>query len=128
MRVRSLALLAALALAVPAVAAAQTPPAGDAEAGKGSFDTTCRGCHGGMIAPNLKGVVGRKIASHPEYPGYSAALKAKSAEVWGDENLHAFLADPNAFAPGTTMPIPTPDATTRANIIAYLKTLKPAAE
>jgi cytochrome c len=52
---------------------------------------------------------------------YSPALR--SAEViWSDETLDAWLADPQAFIPGTHMIFDgIPDDQARADLIAFLK-------
>lgn len=124
------ALMGAVGLSV----AAQTPPAsapvapavvaaGDEDAGHDVFMSECRICHLGGIAPSLKGVVGRHVAAEPSFTGYTEALKAKGGQVWTEAALDAFLASPSDFAPGTRMMKTVPDAKTRADIIAYLKSL-----
>src|SRR6202035_5031599 len=47
-----------------------------------------------------------------------------SVLVWDAATLDHFLTDPAKAVPGTTMPIPLPDAGMRADLIAYLATLK----
>jgi cytochrome c len=43
---------------------------------------------------------------------------------WSDATLDAFLADPQSFAPGTTMAIePVTDRDERRELIRYLRTL-----
>ena len=86
----------------------------------------CKVCHtfdkGGavLVGPNLYGVVGKKIASQ-EGVNYTPALKSKQGD-WTYENLDLWLANPQAFAPGTTMAFPgVPDVKKRANIIAFLR-------
>lgn len=120
--------LAALA-AVAASAAAQVAPApaisGDAEAGAEIYSAECRGCHAVSIAPTLRGVIGRPIASVAEYSGYSDGLKSRAGETWSEANLDAFLAAPSAFAPGTLMVKALPEAQQRADVIAYIATLPP---
>jgi cytochrome c len=113
----------ALAALSVAPASAQTPTAGDEDAGAEYYGAECRVCHGGVIAPSLRGVVGRKIASLPGYGGYSDALKAKSGTAWTPELLDAFLKGPSELVPGTKMEKVLPDAQMRADIIAYLKSL-----
>ena len=89
----------------------------------------CKVCHSfdkgapSPVGPNLYGVVGRKIASVEGF-NYSPALKAKSDEGnWTFEHLDLWLTNPQAFAPGTTMAFPGfPDLTTRADVIAFLRT------
>ena len=95
--------------------------------GADDFNTHCGGCHtvdagSSPVAPSLKGVVGRRIASLPDFE-YSDALKAKGG-TWTDASLNAFLTDPKAFAPGTTMLVSVPDAAVRKSIIDYLNTAK----
>ena len=67
----------------------------------------CRGCHpiadGSThgIGPDLRGVVGRRIASVPGY-NYSPALQQLSGR-WTPERLSDFLYEPTSYAPGTAM-------------------------
>ena len=97
----------------------------DAEAGAETYNNICKGCHGVSIAPTLRGIVGRPVASVATFAGYSDALKAKSALTWTEANLDAFLTAPGTFAPGTLMTQTIPDAQLRAALIAYLATLPP---
>ncbi len=108
-------------------AAAQetTAPVGDADAGADVYSTECRGCHAVSIAPTLRGVIGRPIASVTAFTGYSDGLKAKSAETWTEANLDTFLKAPAGFAPGTLMIKSIADAQVRADVIAYIATLPP---
>jgi cytochrome c2 len=85
----------------------------------------CRVCHDGLIAPNLRGVVGPPIASVAAIGGYSEGLKTRKSETWTDQSLATFLTSPAAFAPGTGMTKSLPDEQSRANVIAFLKTLPP---
>jgi cytochrome c len=72
------------------------------------------------IAPGLRGVIGREIASVPGF-AYSPALQALEG-VWTEERLDAFLKSPGEFAPGTTMgAIAVPDDGERAALVRYLK-------
>ena len=103
-----------------ALMATADPKRGEADVG------LCKVCHtfdkGGatLIGPNLYGVVGMKIASH-EGVNYTPALKAKEGN-WTYENLDAWLTNPQAFAPGTSMAFPgIPDIKKRADVIAYLR-------
>jgi cytochrome c2 len=96
------------------------PAQGEADAG------LCKVCHsfdqGGptMIGPNLYNTVGHKIAGHEGF-NYSPALKGKDGE-WTYENLDAWLASPQTFAPGTSMAFPgIPDPKKRADMIAFLR-------
>ena len=117
----------ATALLAPALCAADTPP--DIENGKATFDTMCGVCHsvqktGGPVeGPNLIGVVGREAASQPDFSKYSEALKA-SRITWTRQTLDQFLVNPMAMVPGTLMPMLIPDDKTRADVVAYLATLR----
>jgi cytochrome c len=102
-------------------------PALAADPGADAFSDNCAACHGldagsNPVAPTLKGVVGRKVASLTDFT-YSAALKAKGG-VWTDAALDAFVKDPQGFVPGSDMPSGEPDPVKRAAIIAYLKSVK----
>ena len=118
-------------LAVTALLAAPTAFAADAEAGKAVFAKyACGTCHsistepgGPAVGPTLAGVVGRKAASVKEFPMYTAALK-NHAVIWDEKTLGEFLANPMVKVPGTSMVMLVTDATERANVIAYLATLK----
>jgi cytochrome c len=102
---------------------AQTPaPAGDPEAGAEVYRNVCKECHGGSVAPPLRGVVGRHIASGPDFD-YSDALLAKKDLIWSKENLDTFLSSPQDFAPGTDMKKKDLTAQNRADVIAYLASL-----
>jgi cytochrome c2 len=107
------------------VAALSAEPA-LAATGQALFNDKCGDCHTvddtSYTAPTLKGVVGRKVASLPGF-AYSDALKAKGG-VWTEDAISAFVADPNAYAPGTQMTANDPSADERKAIIDYLKTVK----
>lgn len=115
------ALASAVLFAVPAHAE------GDAAAGEKVF-AKCKACHEvekgvNKVGPTLKGVVGRKAASVPDFK-YSEAMIAKGAEgvVWDEATLTAYLPDPKAFVPKTKMAfagLKKPEDV--ANVIAYLK-------
>jgi cytochrome c len=97
----------------------------DEEAGAEIYATQCRGCHSVSIAPTLRGVADRPIASVREFGGYSDGLKARSGETWTVQNLDAFLVAPAVFAPGTRMVMAVADPQARADVIAYIRTLPP---
>ena len=116
----------AAAIVVPAVCAAAKP---DVENGKSTFNIMCVICHsvqkagGATLGPNLLGIVGRKAGTEPEFTLYTPALKA-SKITWSKKALDKFLVDPGAKVPGTAMPMQIPDNKTRADVVAYLATLK----
>jgi cytochrome c len=119
------AVLAACAVLIVGVAARASDIVADAEAGAETYNSVCKGSHGVSIAPTLRGVVGRPIASVASFAGYSDALKAKSSMSWTETNLDAFLTAPATFAPGTLMTQTIADAQQRADLIAYLAMLPP---
>jgi cytochrome c len=114
---------ALLALAVAAPARAD----GDPAAGKTVFNK-CAICHSidpakKGIGPTLFGVVGRHSATVEGY-AYSEAMKAAD-KTWDAATLDVYLTNPKALVPGTKMVFPgLPKAEDRANVIAYLATLK----
>jgi len=117
-------------LAVAALVAAPSAFAADAAAGKTVFDTLCIACHstttepgGPVVGPTLAGVVGRKAASVKDFQMYTPALKGHNV-TWNAKTLDEFLASPMTKVPGTMMVMPVPDAKQRADVIAYLETLK----
>jgi aldose sugar dehydrogenase len=90
---------------------------------------SCQGCHrietgsAHGIGPDLKGVYERPIAAAPDF-AYSTALRGIGGR-WTRERLDAYLADPHAFAPGTTMEFPgIADPTERLLLISYLRALQ----
>ena len=117
----------AVAIMVPAIGTAGSKP--DIENGKATFNIMCGVCHsvqetgGPNQGPNLLGVVGRKAASEPEFTMYSPALK-DSKITWSKKTLDKFLMNPMAKVPGTLMPMQIADDKTRADVVAYLATLK----
>lgn len=123
---RRLYVVVAAALS-PALCVAGSKP--DIEHGKATFNTICGVCHsvqqtgGPHEGPNLLGVVGRKAGSEPEFTKYSDALKA-SRLTWTTQTLNKFLVNPQAKVPGTLMPMQIPDDKTRADVVAYLASLK----
>ena len=102
----------------------------DVENGKTIFTQRCGICHavnkepnGPVAGPNMVGIVGRKAASVPGFTLYSEALK-KSGLTWNTKTLSEFLIMPMQKVPGTVMPMMLPDDQERADVIAYLVTLK----
>jgi len=116
-------------LATTTCAADITPDMTDIEHGKATFNTMCGVCHsvqktGGPVeGPNLLGLVGREAASQADFVKYSPALQASNL-TWSVETLDRFLVNPMAMVPGTLMPMLIRDDKTRADVIAYLATLK----
>lgn len=101
--------------------------AADAGAGQEKI-RVCTSCHdfqkGGpnRIGPNLWGVVGRDVGSHPGF-AYSSAMTAYPG-AWGYDALFAYLGSPAREIPGTKMSfagLRRPED--RAAVIKYLATL-----
>ncbi|GAB1263270.1 cytochrome c family protein [Aurantivibrio infirmus] len=97
----------------------------DLKSGQQMYKAVCSGCHDVSIAPTLRGIINRPIASVDSFKGYSDGLKEKQAMTWTKENLNTFLIDPLKFAPGTLMIQVIPEAQKRADIIAFLEKLPP---
>ena len=97
-----------------------------ADAARGqAFFQRCGYCHSiepgspHALGPNLRGVMGRPIASRPGY-AYSQALRDKSGS-WDWETASRFLQLPRAFAPGTRMAFAgVRDPQDRADVMLYL--------
>jgi cytochrome c len=103
---------------------------GDAAHGKELFmANTCPTCHSVIkgddmkIGPNLVGVVGRKAGTTKSLMGPTENL-TKYGVIWSAETLDEFLANPSAKVPGTPMMGILTDPQQRADVIAYLATLK----
>jgi cytochrome c len=117
----------ALAMMTP-LGLASAQAAGDAAAGASVFQGQCAMCHGvtpgaAGIGPSLAGIYDKPAAVTPGYEFSPALIAAKL--VWDDATLDKFLAAPQSDVPGTKMPYAgLTDAGQRADVIAYLATLK----
>ena len=115
-------LLAALTFAAPARAD------GDAEAGQKTFKTHCGVCHNvaegkNGVGPSLFGVFGRKASGAPGFKYSKANLD--SGLTWDEKTLDTYLTNPREVVKGTIMSYAgMKDPAMRANVIAYLKTVK----
>ena len=102
--------------------------AADPDAGKSVFSASCAICHSAQsgqnkIGPSLFGLVGRKTGAVPGY-SYSPANLAANM-TWDAATLDKYLEAPRTVMPGTKMTYAgVKDATKRADLIAYLATLK----
>jgi cytochrome c len=109
-----------------------TPLLAKADPKKGQqLTTVCQACHtfdkGGpnRIGPNLWDVVGGPIAEDRGGFSFSDALSKHKGEKWTPELLNDWLDNPQHFAQGTKMTFAGfPKAENRADVIAYLQTLK----
>jgi cytochrome c len=124
---RTCLLALASTLVIPAVFAAGKP---DIENGKAIFKERCGICHAvnnepgaPVMGPTMVGLIGRKAGEDKDFPLYTPAMVAYGVK-WNAKTLDEFLLNPLTRVPGTTMPIVLPDDQERADVIAYLSTLK----
>jgi len=115
-----------IALSAALVLVASCPAlAADADNGKLVFQA-CAACHTerpDALGPNLRGVFGRKSAALDDFH-YSNPMKRANL-VWDEENLRAYIADPQTKVKGNRMPfggLGKPGDID--DVIAYLKTYK----
>jgi cytochrome c len=117
----------AVALAV----LASVLPQADADARRGErVFLRCYACHSVLAGedklpgPNLACVVGRRAGTRAGFEFSEAMVQAGTAGglVWSRRTLDAFLADPQATVPGTTMGMPgLPAPDDRRDVIDYLE-------
>ena len=115
----------------PAAAGTAASPAASVAAATGTRPAAfaqCAACHAVEpgkhgIGPSLHGVYGTKAG---EIPGFAFSEKLKASGLtWDDATLDQWLAGPMKMVPGTKMSYAgLSDPAKRAEIIAYLKTLK----
>jgi cytochrome c len=128
MRGDAVPLLAAVMGTLALVGYGPQAKAADPSAGKSVFSSTCSICHSAqpgknMVGPSLFGLVGRKTGS---VPGFHYSPANQGADLtWDEATLNRYLQAPRAVIPGTTMTYGgMKDDTKRADLIAYLATLK----
>lgn len=103
-------------------------PTGTASRGKVLFSSHCAACHADKKGapdrqgPNLWRIYGAKPGAQKSF-AYSADF-AKAAFLWDEAHLDQWLIRPTSLIPDSYMLYQQPDAQIRADIIAYLKTLK----
>lgn len=96
--------------------------AADAEHGKVLFQG-CIACHSerpDALGPSLKGVFNRKSAALEDFRYSNAMTRANL--TWNEENLHAYISNPQAKVKGNRMPfggLTSPKDID--DIVAYLK-------
>lgn len=101
---------------------------GDAKHGRLIYQEACQKCHQLTAGQNKKGpqlmhIYGAPAAMLRDYK-YSEALK-DSGWVWDVQTLDVYIADAQAALPDTRMHAdPMPDASERADVIAYMSTLR----
>lgn len=121
------AILALLALSVPFPTQAADLANGAAQFRK------CRACHDvganarNKVGPILNGVFGRTAGSLNGF-NYSEAMTTAGAKklVWDEESLNGYLESPSTYLPKSKMAFAgIKNEKDRADLIAYLQTLKP---
>jgi len=119
---RTATLLALLLPQLPALA--QSAPDPQLARGQRLF-MRCSACHDvgdaklAKIGPNLKGIVGRQVASQAGF-SYSPAMKAQTFK-WDDAKLLQWLERPASVVPGTIMVFEgLPAEADRKALLAYL--------
>ena len=137
MKFTLIATLAAISLSAPAFAA------GDIVAGEKIFGK-CKTCHsiigddgtaiqkGGKVGPNLYGVVGRPLASYPDFK-YGDGIMAAGAKglVWDEAMISVYVVDPtkwldeNSGDPKAKSKMMFKLAKGGEDVAAYLASLKP---
>jgi cytochrome c len=97
----------------------------DAENGKVLYEA-CAACHterSDALGPSLKGVFGRKSAALEDFR-YSNPMKRANL-VWDEDNLRAYITDPQAKIKGNRMPYGGITVAKDADdLVAYLKAFK----
>ena len=137
-KITVIAALTAIGLAAPAFAQ-------DAAKGEAEFKK-CKACHmivaddgteiqkGGKVGPNLYGVVGRPVASYPDFKYGDGILAAGAAGlIWDEAMLTEYVTDPgkwlqaNSGDPKAKSKMAFKLAKGGADVAAYLASVKPAA-
>ena len=100
---------------------------GDAAAGRKIYQNKCLSCHGdaktkGTLGPSLVGIIGRHASDPAE--GMTSRAMSEANFVWTEAVLDEYLAGPSNKVHGTIMPIGISNAQDRADLIAYIKTLR----
>ena len=119
MRIRHLVGVALLAAAQAAIGA------GDAKRGAQVFQA-CMACHSvtegeHLTGPSLAHMWGHKAGTAPGFQRYSDAMKRASV-VWDEATLDKWLANPEAFVPGTSMTFAgLKQQKDRLDVAAYLR-------
>lgn len=125
MRHNYIALMTSANLLLCGVQAAVADP--NPSAGKDVFQTQCSPCHSDQpgvngVGPSLAGLAGRKAGT---LAGFKSTTALQSSGLtWDAHSFDQFMIDPAKKVPGTAMAAMLPEAADRANLFAYLETLK----
>ncbi|MFV0369921.1 MAG: c-type cytochrome [Hyphomicrobiaceae bacterium] len=121
-----------IATTLPITSGALSPAIAEDLANGAKVFRKCRACHdAGPIARNkvgpvLNGVHGRAAGSFPNF-NYSKAMRVAGEKglVWDDVTLNGYIEAPTTYLPKNKMAFTgIKDEAERADLIAYLKTLK----
>ncbi|HYN37827.1 MAG TPA: c-type cytochrome [Rhodospirillales bacterium] len=122
------AVAAVICIAAATVAGAAAA-AGSAASGRAVYEKQCLVCHDTAPeyhkeGPSLSGVYGRRAGTAPFFAGYKGLKGADF--IWDTDRLDRWLADPRSFLQGrnTGMTLIITDPGQRADLIAYMKTLR----
>lgn len=102
--------------------------AGDAKKGADVFAGECGDCHSpkegkAKKGPPLFGVIGRKAGTVADF-NYSEAMK-QSGITWSPDKIDLYITRPKKMVPGGKMKYDgLDDANARADVIAYIQSLK----
>jgi cytochrome c len=102
----------------------QSFAAGDPVRGEQIYEG-CTDCHSldeNSVGPKHRDVFGNKAGAVSDYH-YSEPLKS-SGITWNEETLDKWLTDSQKVVPGNRMFFRVPAAQARADVIAYLKSLR----
>ena len=131
---QSAKILAGICIVMVSIGVAEA--AGDADKGKKVFKK-CKACHQigeeakNSTGPVLTGVVGRKVATYPDYSyGKSMRQVRETGLVWSEEKLDGWLTNPKKYLrkildtrkAKAKMKFKLKKQADRDNVIAYLKT------
>lgn len=122
--------LGIVAWSIAAIACSASPAmsAGNATHGEAVFKSHCSLCHSvqpgkNLVGPSLFAVVGRHSCAERGFH-YSEASCAANL-TWTEGTLDKYLASPTGVVPGVRMAFSgLRDPTSRADLVAYLATLR----
>lgn len=126
MKRMTLCTMAGLLLALAAGGAQAT---GNPKKGADLFVEECGDCHSPLAGknkkgPSLNGIVGRPAGSLGDFAGYSEAIR-QLGFAWSPERIDAYITQPRKVIAGGKMKYDgLPDGAARADLIAYLQSLK----
>lgn len=97
--------------------------------GQQIVESRCFACHSldaNRVGPALRGVVGRKVGTAPDFDYSKAVASAKG--TWDTAGIKVWLTDPEKRIPGQEMNYKVELAQDREDVVAYLASLSPPAK